>query len=127
MYEFDHMAKFTIWEKLAERGVLIVPLILLDIFLVFQYNKRQKLIEEYRFKSAMALSLWAFHDLVEKNKEGDVSKAFVIDSIKRIFESPFQDSSNLDKGQRDLLLKVLQSIGGKIDKAGDDLIKKTLG
>src|ERR1035438_614757 len=117
------MAKFTIWEKLAERVVLIVPLILLDIFLVFQYNKRQKLIDEYKFKSAMALSLWAFHDLVEKNKAGDISRDFVIDSINRIFESPFQDG-NLDKTQRDLFSKILQAVGGKLDTATDAAIKK---
>jgi len=124
LYEFEHMAKFTIWEKLAERGVLIVPIILLDIFLVFQYNKRQKLIDEYKFKSAMALSLWTFHDLVEKNKEGDISRDFVIDSIKRIFESPFQNSDSLDKGQRDLLGMVVQNMVRKVDSGVNNLIGK---
>lgn len=124
LFEFEMMENVAIWEKLAQRSILVIPIILLDIFLVFQYNKRQQLIDEYHFKSSMALSLWAFNDLIVKNKEEDISKEFIISTIHKIYDSPFESVDTFNKQQKELLNRFLNFTAEKGDKITDNLIER---
>jgi 2C-methyl-D-erythritol 2,4-cyclodiphosphate synthase len=105
---------------------LALPFIFLDGFFIVQYNKRQSLIDEYRFKSAISLSLWSFDELLKGNKTDDVSKDFIINSIQKIYQSPFPQDDDFNKQQKELLGSFMKSVGTKVDKVADGVIDKVL-
>lgn len=72
---------------LIGRFLIILPLILLDVFFIFRYNSRLTSLEEYRYKSSVSLSLWAYTDIISKVTNDD-SKNFILKSIDKIFENP---------------------------------------
>ncbi len=75
-----------------------IPLFILDVFLVNQYNKRRNLEEEYAFRAAISLSFLAYRDIIEQSKTNIESMKFIIDTVQKIYESPF-DKQKLSKSQ----------------------------
>lgn len=111
---------------LLKRFIFILPIALFEGFLIYQYNLRSKISDEYRFKSTIALSLWVFDDLIKKNKDEDITKEFLIDSVNKIYESPLSDDS-FGKKQKNLLNSLLKVVGSKVDKAADNAIDSLTG
>lgn len=70
------------------KSTLIFPAIYAIYFSAAQFKNTNKLLEEYEFKSAVAVVLHYFKDQVEKAKENDNTQDFLIRSIETIFESP---------------------------------------
>lgn len=80
----------TLWLKIT----LAFPLIYSAIFFHAQYNKEREYVEEYAFKSAVALSLQAYKELfkeeIDSEKEGEQEKLldFITSTTKQIYTSP---------------------------------------
>lgn len=70
------------------KSTLIFPAIYTIYFSAAQFKNTNKLLEEYEFKSAVAVVLHYFKDQVEKAKDDDNTQDFLIRSIEKIFESP---------------------------------------
>lgn len=80
----------TLWLKIT----LAFPLIYSAIFFHAQYNKEREYVEEYAFKSAVALSLQAYKELfkeeIDSAKQGEQEKLldFISSTTKQIYTSP---------------------------------------
>ncbi len=68
-----------------------LPLLVLEWFIVQQYGKRHRGIEEYAFKNAMALSLRGYLEQVELDGVSPEGQSFVVDAVRRIYEHPLSD------------------------------------
>ncbi len=73
---------------------LAFPLIYSAFFIHSQYNKIQEFLEEYAFKSAVALSLQAYKELfkdeIDSEKQGEQEKLldFISSTTRQIYTSP---------------------------------------
>lgn len=105
-------------ELLLERFLIILPVLLLDIFFIFQYNLKNKIVEEYRFKSSTATSLFAFNELI-KSYETDKSQEFITKSLENLFKSPMSD-----KDYQNPTISILSKSYSKIEDRVDKLIEK---
>ncbi|MGK4568711.1 hypothetical protein [Flavobacterium sp. 3HN19-14] len=105
-------------ELLLERFLIILPILLLDIFFIFQYNLKNKIVEDYRFKSSTATSLFAFNELI-KSYETDKSQDFITKSLETLFKSPLTE-----KDYNNPALSVLEKSYSKIEDRIDKLIEK---
>ena len=80
----------TLWLKIT----LAFPLIYSAIFFHSQYNKEREYVEEYAFKSAVALSLQAYRELFkdeidpDKPEEQERLLDFISSTTKQIYTSP---------------------------------------
>lgn len=68
---------------------LTVPILLLDWFMVRQYNIRRELMEKYTFKSLVSISLVHYNELIKQHIENEEASAFIISAIEKIYSSPF--------------------------------------
>jgi predicted nucleic acid-binding Zn-ribbon protein/archaellin len=79
------------WIWFALKITLTFPLIYLIIFATTRYSKERRLMEEYAFKSAIALALKPYSDLVAKlgeEKADEEYRKFLIKTIQDIFIAP---------------------------------------
>lgn len=83
------------------RLTLMLPSIYAVYFAASEFRNSSKIKEEYDFKSSIAVTLEHFRDLVEK-AEKDVDKQFLINSIKKIFESPTEKVFEKKMNQKEL-------------------------
>lgn len=68
---------------------LTVPILLLDWFMVRQYNIRRELMEKYTFKSLVSISLVHYNELIKQHTDNEETSAFIISAIEKIYSSPF--------------------------------------
>ncbi|MFD1467798.1 hypothetical protein ACFQ48_06155 [Hymenobacter caeli] len=68
---------------------LTIPILLLDWFMVRQYNIRRELMEKYTFKSLVSISLVHYNELIKQHIENEEAAAFIISAIDKIYSSPF--------------------------------------
>ena len=87
--------------------LISIPLIFLDYFFINQYNSRKYLIEKYSFKSVLSLSILAYNEMLKENSDSDISQKFIIDTVERIYESPF-DQQKLTKKELDVVNNLAQ-------------------
>lgn len=83
----------------ASSLTLILPISVAVWFTVSNYNKQKRLMNEYEFKSNVALSLMGFREVLKEDvpeeeqvKVGD----FVSRTMERIYEDPYQNIGNQD-------------------------------
>lgn len=69
---------------------LTIPIVLLDWFIVRQYNIRRALMEKYTFKSLVSISLIHYNELVKKHIDNEEAASFIISAIDKIYSSPFE-------------------------------------
>lgn len=93
-YIFENLKTFFENWKLTDikltfylRLTLIFPSLYAVYFASSEFKTTNKLKEEYDFKSAVAVWLHYFKELVEDSKDSE-DKKFLIDAIKQIFSSP---------------------------------------
>ncbi|OGY84025.1 MAG: hypothetical protein A2898_02025 [Candidatus Kerfeldbacteria bacterium RIFCSPLOWO2_01_FULL_48_11] len=93
--------------------VLTSPLVYLVTFVSSQYSREKKLLEEYRFKSTIALSFEAYRKLIREEitdmgiteeKKQERALDFIVNSVGNIYSSP---------------MKNISDHGAKSDKEGD--------
>ncbi len=106
--------------------LISVPLIILDFFFIKQYNSRRDLIEKYSFKSVLSLSILAYNEMLKENKDDDVSQQFIIETVERIYESPFE-TKKLTKKELDIVNSLAKKGLEHLDKVTNGAIKSAIG
>ncbi len=106
--------------------LISVPLIILDFFFIKQYNSRRDLIEKYSFKSVLSLSILAYNEMLKENKDDDVSQQFIIETVERIYESPFE-TKKLTKKELDIVNSLTKKGLEHLDKVTNGAIKSAIG
>jgi len=93
------------------RLMLIFPAIYAVYFCAHQFKITSRLLEEYDFKSSVAVALNHFKELVEEANTDENTQNFLTDSIKTIFESPTEKV--FGKKTKDIVSNVAD-IAGKV-------------
>lgn len=73
------------WEIIVINAIKSFPFIYLLYYSVSQYNKERNFQEEYAFKSAMALTVMAYVDLLKDDNNKD---KLLTESVLRIYKAP---------------------------------------
>ncbi len=96
LYQFS---KFdTLWNvNFAIKLSLTTPVIFFLAFVTKQYAREKRLLDEYNFKSAVALSFEAYRKLIKEESAEGVDKnkviEFVVTSVNNIYTSPMENMS----------------------------------
>lgn len=106
------------WELITVNFFKSVPFIFLLYYTISQYNKERNFQEEYAFKSASALTIKAYSDILlnEDNKDQLILKA-----VYNIYKSPLQQSV---KGNKKDINNITDLLSEVVDKATEILKKK---
>ncbi len=102
----------TLWLKIT----LAFPLIYSAIFFHSQYNKEREYVEEYAFKSAVALSLQAYKELFkdeidsEKPAEQEKFLDFISNTTRQIYVSPREIISAHPSKEESVELSILEKL-----------------
>jgi len=114
----DIPSKFT-WEIIAVNTLKTVPFFFLLYYSISQYNKERNFQEEYAFKSASALTIKAYSDILlnEENKDQLILKA-----VYNIYKSPL--TQNIKNANKDIN-NIKDLLGEVVDKASEILKKKS--
>lgn len=100
---------------------LTVPIVLLDWFIVRQYNIRRALMEKYAFKSLVSISLIHYNELVKKHIDNEEVAGFIISAIDKIYSSPFEVGDNKTAAAINALT---EKGAGIFEKAVEKVIEK---
>ena len=71
--------------RLITNSIKTLPFFFLLFYGVAQYNKERNFQEEYAFKSAVALTIKAYSDIIKKD---DLKDELIVNSVSGIFKSP---------------------------------------
>ena len=106
------------------RIALTSPIIFFILFVAREFGRARSLIEEYTFKSAIALNFAAYKEILDETFKGqpsDVLKSelmFIIESVRSLYSSPMRNiKSNKGKEKSpsmDLLSSALEHAKGII-------------
>lgn len=111
--------------SLILKGLSTLPLLGLEFFLIREYSVVRSLRENYRFKSSVALSLKSFYEILsDKDKADTTEKAiveaestkFLTDAIRKIFTSPEEERSKMQRYRIKETLKISKEEYGLIEK-----------
>lgn len=102
---------------LITNTIKTLPFFFLLFYSISQYNKERNFQEEYAFKSAVALTIKAYADIIQKS---DLKDELIINSVSGIYKSPTiyksrvtkEDNSMLDAA-KDLLTTALDVLKKK--------------
>jgi hypothetical protein len=101
------------------RLVAAVPLLLLDGFLIQQFNWKRRLAEQYAFKSAVSLSLAAYQRLLSEQDDDDVA-GFVRSAIEIIYTAPVVSEG----GRQQILSELIGAMDTVASKGSSGAIKQ---
>ena len=105
------------------RLTLIFPAIYAVYFCAHQFQVTSKFLEEYDFKSSVAVALHHFKELVEESKDNDKTQTFLTESIHKIFESPTEKIFGKKAKEKDIENKAKDIVSSVADIAGNFLQK----
>ncbi|OWW23115.1 hypothetical protein B4Q04_22335 [Zobellia sp. OII3] len=71
--------------RLITNSIKTLPFFFLLFYAIAQYNKERNFQEEYAFKSAVALTIKAYSDIIEKE---DLKDELILNSVSGIYKSP---------------------------------------
>lgn len=105
------------WELIVVNFFKSTPFLFLLYYAISQYNKERNFQEEYAFKSASALTIKAYSDILlnEDNKDQLILKA-----VYNIYKSPLQQSKSTKKD----INSITDLLNEVVDKATEILKKK---
>lgn len=92
------------WIHFSLNSLKVLPMLLLLLFAANQYVKERNFQEEYAFKSAVALTIKAYVDLLGEDNNKD---KLIIDSVTGVYNSPI---TNTDKGKKDDVNNLMNSV-----------------
>lgn len=103
--------------RLITNSIKTLPFFFLLFYSISQYNKERNFQEEYAFKSAVALTIKAYSDIIEKQ---DLKDELIIKSVSGVYKSPTiykskktkEDNSLIDTA-KDLLNTALEVLKKK--------------
>jgi hypothetical protein len=108
------------WQRILGSALKAVPTLFLLYYSISQYNKERNFKEIYEFKSAVALTLMAYRDQLEKieNKE-----ELILNSVKNIYTPPEVNLTKSDSQDVNSMIDILklykELLPDKLKKAVD--------
>lgn len=106
------------WELITVNFFKSVPFIFLLYYTISQYNKERNFQEEYAFKSASALTIKAYSDILLNDDNKD---QLILKAVYNIYKSPLQQSV---KGNKKDINNITDLLSEVVDKATEILKKK---
>jgi hypothetical protein len=107
------------WENVLVNALKSLPFFFLLYYAIAQYNKERNFQEEYAFKSAAALTIKAYADILKDDKNKD---ELILKAVYSIYRSPI---SNKPKNMREVN-SAFDMVGDIVEK-GTTLIQKKNG
>lgn len=87
------------WVNLVVNAVKTSPAWLLVGFCIAQYKKEREYQEQYAFKSAVAMTITSYSDMLSNNKHDEISikESLLLQAVNNIYEKPsvFQEKKNV--------------------------------
>lgn len=81
---------------------LLLPVSVAVWFSVSNYSRQKKLMEEYEFKSRMALSIGGFREVLNKESTDDrLVSLFIISTMEKIFSNPQKNITENDGSEEE--------------------------
>lgn len=106
------------WRLFALRSLKTIPLFVLLYFTIHQYGKERHFKEEYAFKSAVALTVKAYADLVtDKDKKDEM----ILNSVTGVYTPPI----NTKPKEKTLPTKDISDIIKTVSDSASNIISKT--
>jgi len=102
---------------LITNSIKTLPFFFLLFYSISQYNKERSFQEEYAFKSAVALTIKAYSDIIQK---ADLKDELIINSVNGIYKSPTIYKSRKLKDDN----SILETAKGLLTTALDVLKKR---
>lgn len=106
------------WEIIVVNFIKTIPFFFLLYYTIAQYNKERNYQEEYAFKSATALTIKAYADILKTEENKD---QLILRSVYNVYRNPISGNKNMFhkdvNGISDLLGEV-------VDKATDTFVRK---
>jgi len=105
------------WRVFALRSLKSLPLFVILYFTIHQYGKERHFKEEYAFKSAVALTIKAYSDLVSSEDKKD---EMIMSSVTGIYKSPILSRTK----EKILPTKDLADLLKTVTDTASDVVKK---
>lgn len=106
------------WEIIVVNFIKTIPFFFLLYYTIAQYNKERNYQEEYAFKSATALTIKAYADILKTEENKD---QLILRAVYNVYKNPISGNKNMShkdvNGISDLLGEVF-------DKAADTFVRK---
>lgn len=100
------------WQQVAINSLKTTPFFFLLFYSISQYNKERNFQEEYAFKSAVALTIKAYSDIIQKEELKD---EMIVNSVTSIYKSPITQKTKLSKEENAILDTAKDLISTAID------------
>lgn len=88
------------WQQVIVNSLKTMPFFFLLFYSISQYNKERNFQEEYAFKSAVALTIKAYSDIIQKEELKD---ELIVNSVTSIYKSPMAQKAKLSKDENAIL------------------------
>lgn len=113
---FGEISEALKWQNVVANTVKSAPIFFLLYFSITQYNKERSYQEEYAFKSATALTIKAYADILNDETKQD---ELVLKAVLGIYKSPVHNKMRSNKEVNSTLDMLSEMIG-----KGVELVKK---
>ena len=98
--------------QLITNTIKTFPFFFLLFYSISQYNKERNFQEEYAFKSAVALTIKAYADIVADEKLKD---EMIISSVNAVYKSPTVEKSRSKKESNEIFETAKELLGTAVD------------
>lgn len=104
------------WIIFTLKGLKTLPLFILLYFTVHQYSQERHYKEEYAFKSAVALTIKAYADLILDNTKKD---EMILNSVQNVYATPSQQKTKniYTKLNTKDVTEIIKSVTGPVSEA----------
>lgn len=88
------------WQWVLTNSLKSSPFFFLLFYSISQYNKERHYQEEYAFKSAVALTIKAYADIIEKQ---EIKDELIVTSLAEVYKTPHPDNKKRSKYDRSIV------------------------
>jgi hypothetical protein len=110
-FHFKEVITFD-WQNVVINGLKSSPFFFLLFYSIAQYNKERHYQEEYAFKSAVALTIKAYADVVEAQELKD---NLIVKSVTEVYRTPHPDKGKRSKGDSSILDTAKDLLGTALE------------
>jgi len=107
------------WELIAVNFVKSTPFFFLLYYAISQYNKERNFQEEYAFKSASALTIKAYADILNESNNKD---QLIMKAVYNVYKSP--TNNDIKNSSRKDISNITDLLSQAVDKATEILKKE---
>lgn len=100
------------WQQVVINSLKTTPFFFLLFYAISQYNKERNFQEEYAFKSAVALTIKAYADIIQKEELKD---EMIINSVTAVYKSPIIQKTKSNKEENAIIDTAKELLSTAID------------